>query len=346
MALAAARDHPHRSRWTARAGLAVSAAAVGWGIRHRSSPAVRCWRRGGGAQRTAGELSVRSAGGGHRAVVLLHGLTANGDFFGAGYDLLADDAQLAIPDLRGFGRSLDVHSGGHSLDAHLAALDLMARELQLDGRELTVAGHSFGALLALHWAARRSDVVRVVCFGAPLYADSREADERIAAMGRMEQLFAPQGSVSRAVCGWMCRNRAIAQWVAVAIEPRLPVAIARMAVLHSWASYLGAMNSVIRRAAWQTPLAALDAAGVTVLLADGARDPVPSPGRTSELATRYANVAIATHATAGHHLPITHPSWCVNLLTDQRGHEHHDDRPGGSPRDRSRGYGWNSGRRL
>ena len=292
----------------------VSAAAIGWLIRHRSSPAVRGWRPGLGAHRFAGELSVRTTGDGERVVILLHGLTASSDFFGAAYDQLAEYSQLVTPDLLGFGRSLDEHRSEHSLEAHLAALDLMARELQFDGRALTVAGHSFGALLALHWAARRCDVRQVVCFSAPLYVGADEADERIAAMGRIERLFGPQGPVPRALCGWMCRHRAIAQWIAVAAEPRWPVAITRMAVRHSWASYTGAMNGVIRHGRWETPLAALAAAGVPVLLADGAHDPVPVPGRAAEVAARHRDVTAATHPTAGHQLPITHPSWCVNLL--------------------------------
>lgn len=296
------------------AALGLVAVAVGWLVRHRSSRAVRRWRRGGGRRLDAGGLSLRTAGGGERAVILLHGLTASGELFGAEYDEMAGECQLIMPDLLGFGRSLDGPRGDYSLDAHLCALDRMAHALQLDGRALTVAGHSFGALLALHWAARRSDVERVVCFSAPLYASATEARERIAAMGRMERLFALHGRLSRAVCGWMCRHRGIAQWIAVALEPQWPVPIARMAVRHSWASYVGALNHVIRRGGWETSFAALEKARVPVLLADGARDRAPVPGRAGELAMRYANVATVTHPTAGHQLPITQPGWCVALL--------------------------------
>lgn len=262
---------------------------------------------------------MRTAGNSDHALVLLHGLTASGDFFGAHYDQLAGRAQLAIPDLLGFGRSLDERRGDYSLQAQLAALDRMARDLELDGRALTVVGHSLGALLALHWAARRSDVAGVVCFCAPLYVDADEADERIGAMGSMERLFALEGPTSSAMCGWMCRHRGIAQWVAVALEPQLPVAIARMAVRHSWASYLGAMNGVIRHSMWETSLVALQAANVPVLLAEGHADPVPVPGRASELAGRHSNIATATHASADHLLPITHPTWCVEPNNEHPG---------------------------
>ena len=148
----ATADHrAHGRRWMVGAGLGLSGAAAGWHVRHRRSPIVRCWRPGAGEHRIGGGLSVRSAG----EVVV------------------AGDARLVIPDLLGFGRSLNDHHADLSLVAHLATLDLMAQELDLAGRALTLAGHSFGALLALHWAARRHDVERVVCFCTPLYRDAR-----------------------------------------------------------------------------------------------------------------------------------------------------------------------------
>lgn len=107
MALTSTAGPPRAVRRTATAGLVPLGAAAGWLIRHRSSRAVRCWRLGDGTHRIAGELSVRAMGDGDRAVILLHGLTASGDYFGAEYDRLADHAQLVIPDLLGFGRSLD-----------------------------------------------------------------------------------------------------------------------------------------------------------------------------------------------------------------------------------------------
>lgn len=270
-------------------------------------------------RRVAGGLSVRTAGDGDRVVILLHGLTGSGDYFGAGYDRLACDARLVIPDLLGFGRSLGDEHDDYSLPAHLAALDRLARALDLDGRPITVAGHSLGALLALHWAARRTDVEAVVCLSASLYADAGEADRHIATLGLVDRTYGRQGAAARIACGWTCRCRPVAQWIAVALEPRWPVAVTRMAVRHSWSSYTGALNGVIRAGGWDAPLRELHAAGVPVLLADGARDPLAVAGRANELASRYDNIATATHPTAGHQLPITHPTWCADRLTTPRG---------------------------
>lgn len=282
-----------------------------WVVHHRRSPAVRAWRPGGGDRRLAGPLSVRVFGGGDRCIVLLHGITASGDVFGASYDVLGEAARVVVPDLLGFGHSMDLQRADFALDAHIAALDAMATELNLAGRPLTIAGHSLGALLGLHWAARRPEAQRVVVACAPLYVDAVEADRRIGEMGVLERLFALEGRVSCAMCAWMCRHRTLAALLVVALEPRWPVRIARAGVRHTWPAYLGAMNGVIRQGGWERALDALERRGVRVLLLDGRRDRVPVPGRAGELAAAHSNVEARMHPAADHTLPISDPRWAL-----------------------------------
>ena len=145
------------------------------------------------------------------------------------------------------------------------------------------------------------------------YRDPAEADERIRAMGPLERPFALEGPVAAAACACMCEHRSTAQWLTVALEPRWPVPIARMGIRHTWPSYLGAMNGVIRRGGWESSLATLEAAGTPVVVAEGARDPVPVPGRAVAQAALHAKVDYVQHRTADHELPITDPEWCVRL---------------------------------
>ncbi len=260
-----------------------------------------------------GRLSVRAFGSGDRVMVLLHGITASGDIFGAGWDPLGAEGQVVIPDILGFGRSMDETASDFSLEAHLGALEAMLAGLGLNERPLTLVGHSLGGLLALHWAARSPQVEKVVALCAPLYASAVEADERIAGMGWLERVFALEGRAAETMCAWMCRHRTSAAWLMVALEPQWPVIIARYGVRHTWASYLGAMNGVIRRGRWEKPLQQLEARNVPVVLADGARDRVPVPGRAADLAARHANVRRVIHPTADHELPITHPGWSLDV---------------------------------
>lgn len=253
---------------------------------------------------------MRTSGQPGNSLVLLHGLVASGDAWGGAYDSLGASGTLVVPDLLGFGGSLDLDRQDFSLLAHLDALDDMASGLGLDGQSLTVVGHSMGGILALCWAARRPEVTRVVAFSAPLYVDEQEAIDHITAMGWLERLFVLDGSMSRAACGWMCAHRQAAASVAVALQPRLPIHIARQGVLHTWPSYIGGLEDIIMGAPWREALTHLDRRGVHVLLAEGESDPVPVKGRAAGLAQAHEFVRYASHPRAGHDLPLSYSAWC------------------------------------
>lgn len=286
-----------------------------WAARHISAPTVRHWSRSPARTAIAGRLRVRRVGTGAPATVLLHGIVGCGDYFGAAYDALGNDRQLVVPDLLGFGDSYRAPAtSGYGLDAHLDALDEMAAALRLSG-PLTVVGHSMGAVLALHWAARRgAQVDRVVAMSAPLYTSTDEGLAHVRDMGLLEAAMALDTPLARAACGWMCRHRATASWVATALKPHLPVAVARRGVLHTWPAYLSAMQTIVLGSPWPAALSALTWAGTPVLFAAGARDPVPVPGRTEGLAVRHPTISSATHPTAAHDLPLTQPAWCRALI--------------------------------
>jgi pimeloyl-ACP methyl ester carboxylesterase len=294
----------------AKTAVAATAGLAGtWLVCHWRSPMVRAWSPGAGERRRIGRLSVRINGRGREALVLLHGFTASGDIFGAAYDELASSRQLAIPDLLGFGRSMDPEGEEFGLAAHLDALDEMVDALGVT--PAVVLGHSLGALVALHWAARRAEVERVIAVCAPLYVSPEEADTRIGGIGFLERLLA-RGPLAERLCRWMCDHRTLAAWLIVALEPMWPVPIARRGVSHTWPAYIGAMDGIIRAVNWRPSLETLAARGVSVLLLDGARDPAPVPGRSRELAEELAGVGWALHPSADHELPITHPAWVID----------------------------------
>ena len=302
------------------AGAGVGVGVAWWLDHHARSLAVRTWSPPTGESTCAGPLQVRVLGAGSTVVLMLHGMIASGNSFGAGFDPLASRNSLLVPDLLGFGGSLaGSGSGTVDVDAHVTALDDALAQLRPSARRFVVVGHSMGGVLALHWAARRAEqITAVVTFGAPLYRTAAEADNHVAAMGRMEAFLAGDGAVPRAVCAWMCTHRRAASWVALAARPDLPVAVARAAVKHSWNTYAGSFHGLIRSGAWQPPLAKLAQARVPVVLATGAADPVPVAGRNHELAALHPTVTELVHPSAGHGLPLTHPGWCRDLVATLR----------------------------
>jgi len=291
-------------------------AAATWAGRHATSQAVRRWRPGAGRSRTTGQLRVRTFGAGDPVVVLLHGMIAGGNFFGADFDRLAAEGTVVVPDLLGFG---DSDRGPVPLTAadHLAALDDMLHALALGGRRLVVVGHSMGGVVALRWAAEHiGRVAAVVTFCAPLYRSRAEADAGMRRMGLFEALLTGDGPMPRTMCAWMCRFRTTASWLAVAIRPDLPVEVARSAVEHTWSSYSGSLNSFIHNEEWEPALHRLAATGVPVVLAEAAHDPVPVPGRAADLTAERPGRTYALHPTADHGLPLVDGPWCAELVAD------------------------------
>jgi hypothetical protein len=198
-------------RTSLRCGVAAAGLAAGWLVRHRLSPAVRGWTPPSGARMRAGPLAVRRVGDGpdRPVVVLLHGLTASGDWWGGDYDELAARAEVIVPDILGFGGSLDVGRTDFSREAHLDALDSMLVDLELTGRPLTLIGHSMGTLAALHWAVRRPETVQVVLVSAPLYDDRAEAERHITQLGLLEKFFVLNTAVAERTCAFMCEHRGL-----------------------------------------------------------------------------------------------------------------------------------------
>lgn len=142
-----------RSRPHVRAIGAVGLLAAGWATRH-ASPAVRGWRPGAGPSHTAGRLPVRTFGTGDPVVLLLHGMAAGGNSFGAAFDRLGRRATVVVPGLLRFGGSMQTTDVAATAKNHSDALDEMIQALNLADRPVVVAGHATGGAVALRWAAR------------------------------------------------------------------------------------------------------------------------------------------------------------------------------------------------
>jgi pimeloyl-ACP methyl ester carboxylesterase len=115
---------------------------------------------------TGADLYVEEGGSGGQALLLLHGLGANGDVWKGMLPSIKEGwkGRWLIPDLRGHGRS--AHRAPYSI-ARLAA-DVAG--LFDQDEEIVVAGHSMGGLVALalatHWFGIR--VRRAVAFGVKI----------------------------------------------------------------------------------------------------------------------------------------------------------------------------------
>lgn len=290
---------------------AAAAGAMSWMACHRTSAAVQQWRPSALPGEQAGPLHVRSGGASDPVVVLLHGLVATGDVFGAAFDQLTTTNTLVVPDLLGFARSLDESRSHFSPDDHLDALDQSLSLLGLDNRPLTVGAHSMGAAVAVRWAERHPDMIRkVVCWGAPIYANRGALDNALADSGLMARAFVADTSWSRWACRVNCHYRKAAGWVAVAASPALPVAIARAASLHTWPAYRDAMTQLVGDTDWSRAAGRLADKDIKLNLVWGTRDRIGD----RDLARTLAGAQVTLVPEADHRIPMTHGAFCASQL--------------------------------
>ena len=293
---------------------ALAAPALVWLGIHAHSPEVRSWQLGKGERARIANLGVRIHGKGEVVVVLLAGLASSERFWGRAYDVLGQHARVLAIEPIGFGASIHHPALRATVDAdvHVDAVLATLRALGVHTNPVVIVGHSMGASLALRVGARHSPTRAVVAFDAPLYRSVDEASDRIRHMGWFEALLA-QGPLAERVCQWMCHNRTVAREVAVAISPRLPVAVARDSVEHTWSGYIAGFDSLVRNPGWSDALGDLAARNVPVHLVDGEKDPVQVPGRAEELERTHPNIT-ATRLPGGHRLPLSDPELCVSIV--------------------------------
>ena len=190
------------------------------------------------------ELYAQHIGTGTRAVVVLPGLLGSTRFWeGSGLEGLAETHTVFYVDPLGFGRS-PKPKHGYTLDDHLIALH---EAMQRNGvtSHVTIVGHSFGALLAMQYAAAYPEEVdQLYLLGTPLFADDAEARLRLDAMGGFGRMYARHPRWTRIVCGLHDLTRDVLRPVA-RFNRRVPRAMAEDALLHTWRSLDGTVRGVI-----------------------------------------------------------------------------------------------------
>ncbi len=105
-------------------------------------------------------LAIRDHPGGEPAVLALHGLASNSRWWDLVAARLAPAHRVIAVDLRGHGLS-DKPSSGYDFDTIVA--DLRALAEQIHPGPLVVAGHSWGASVALAYGVAEEATLGVIC---------------------------------------------------------------------------------------------------------------------------------------------------------------------------------------
>lgn len=267
------------------------------------------------------------AGASDTTILLLHGIVSTQAQFDATWDELSVSGMIVMPDMLGFGASLDRDRRSFTLEDHLDAIDGLLASLGRSHGPLVVAGHSLGGALGLCIAARHVDrAAGVLTWGAPLHHNARSARAHVRAMGRVNALVGLDTMLAQTTCRLVCPRPRIARPVYRAVRPTLPIPVLEGAMAHSWWSYIGAMRSIVLDTPWQHAIGHLIEADVPVHLVAGEHDRVVDQNLMHEWTRRSSTVQFTLVPDAGHELPIVDPKRCVrqllSVITDPAGSPH------------------------
>ncbi len=134
------------------------------------------------------EMHYLDYDGPSRAIVLLHGLSANAnEFCGLAEHGLAARHRIIAPDLRGRGRT-GKPASGYAMSDH--ARDVIALMDLLDLDRVVMGGHSFGALLAIYIAANFPErVSRVIVIDAAIVFHPDTVELLKPSLARLERVL-------------------------------------------------------------------------------------------------------------------------------------------------------------
>lgn len=290
----------------------VATATAAWQLVHRTSPLVRRWQPSAFHRRSAGPLSVLDSGAARHhdqaAIVLLHGLGATGEYFGAFYDALSRRRRVVIVDLLGFGHSLDEQRVGFDLDDHVAALDDALDALDLGESHIVVAAHSMSSAIALTWADRNDDrAEHVYLWGPPIYPTEAAAQSVANEYGFMGRLFALDTKWAERACRINCINRDVSGRLMALMAPRWPVPVSSEASRHTWAAYHQSLRHLVLDVDWSSILPG----SVPVTIFHGTEDAI---GDQAHIATLVGSSNVVNVPGADHHVALQHPDLLVDAL--------------------------------
>ena len=273
------------------------------------------WTPPSGQRRDDAALAARTSGDGLPATVLIHGTFASGRYWGGHYDGLGAGHLLVVPDLAGFGRSLDIGEG-YGPDEHADLVAQSLRQLGAGDERSVIAAHSLGCLVALRVAARHPELVSgIVAFSPPLYRSRQDAVELLARAGLLLRLFVLRPRRAEAFCIWMGEHPALILRLARLARPDLPAPLAEDRLKHTYRSYSESVSKVIVAAGAAAWLAEVD---VPVRLVAGDQDRIVDRDFLAELANGHDNVELSLWPKTGHEVPLTHPEDCLRAIEQMR----------------------------
>jgi hypothetical protein len=131
-------------------------------------------------------------------------------------------------------------------------------------------------------------------------------------MGFWVRHFAMKTALAEKLCGWMCRNRRLAAWLAVMIRSDLPVPVAQDGVQHTWRSYSQTLEQVVIHG---RAIERVQSCPASLSLVAGDDD--KAMARETLTWLDLAGHCELHVVPGGHDLPLRNTAFCLQLIAAQ-----------------------------
>ncbi len=188
----------------------------------------------GSKRSSVGGLHTEEIGDRGPSLVFLHGIAGTARYWMRRVWPLSVDHRLIAVDLLGFGESPKPWTR-YTVDRHVQELHDTIR----DKGPVTLVGHSYGAIVAIAYAAAHpAKVCGLVLISLPLFADESTARLHFAARPAPERWVFRNLLFASLTC--MATRRLLRRWLP-RVLPNMPREVVEDLVAHTWRSFTSTM---------------------------------------------------------------------------------------------------------
>lgn len=251
-------------------------------------------------------LYYETLGDASETIVFLHGIGGTTRYWKTRVLPLASSYRLILIDLLGYGRSAKPWTK-YTVDRHVDEIYQVLQEQS----SLTIVGHSFGAIIALAFAARHPKrVKRLVLISLPYFGDKAGAFRYFRNSNLADRYVMTNIAFAVLAC---VTTRYVLRGLLPYILRDMPAEVVQDLTQHTWRSYTSSVWDGIYRHDLLDDISKLDAE-CSVIFLHGRQDVTAPLTGVEQLISGHSGWPLFILDDADHHPLLRDPKWCRRTI--------------------------------
>jgi len=240
------------------------------------------------------------------SIVFLHGIGGTSRYWKARVLPLASSYRLILVDLLGYGQSAKPWTK-YTVDRHVEEL----HQVLCEDESLTIVGHSFGAIIAIAFAARYPHLVkRLVLISLPYFGDKAGAFRYFRKSNLADRYVMTNIAFAALAC---VMTRYVLRWLLPYVLRDMPREVVQDLTQHTWRSYTSSVWDGIYRHDLLHDTTQLDA-DCDILFLHGELDETAPLSGVKQLMLGHPDWQLCILANTDHHPLLRDPQWCTRAI--------------------------------